>query len=598
MESPPPVLLLTTWQKRLLWITFLLVVFTRGYALSRSLWDWDEAQFAAAVDEYSVERHHPHPPGFPLYILAAKIARPFVPDEFRALQAVTFAAACALFPLAFLLAREMGFPYATSYAGALLFVFLPNVWFFGGTGFSDISGVAACLAAAFLLLRGRRDARSYLAGAAVLGVAAGIRSQALLIGFAPFAVASWAQLRQSWRRVLAACAIVAAITAASYAGAALASESVGAYRVALQGVRDWVRKVDSFVSPTRPPLAELAGEFFVRPMAAGRRFPIVLSLLAALGLCYGVVRSRRSVALAVATFAPFALFAWLMLDRLSIHRYSTAYIFLWTLLAAHAAALFAMPFGRWSDFAQVAAMALLTARSAWWTIPALREVRRTDSPPYAAMQSIRQKVPPGQPVWVDGSLAAHSGYLLADRDVRLISQMTARTPAEIGSGSFFVTEGMMPAAMERFVRPRDRVWDIARRRYFEAVIVHSSNVWAFGSGWYDQENDGETAWRWMGTRSEAWLPLLRGRARLMLALDAISGITPDVEVRLNDVVLARFRCGQQPVRQEWLVEPRGDGLNRLVITSSESVNLAKAGLAADSRDLSLRLTAYAWRPSP
>src|ERR1051325_1976697 len=69
LESPPPVLLLTTWQKRLLWITFLLVVFTRGYALSRSLWDWDEAQFAAAVDEYSVGRHHPHPPRFPLYIL-------------------------------------------------------------------------------------------------------------------------------------------------------------------------------------------------------------------------------------------------------------------------------------------------------------------------------------------------------------------------------------------------------------------------------------------------------------------------------------------------------------------------------------------------
>ncbi len=595
LDLPPSSL--TPWQRRILWITFIFVVGTRYYALAQSMWDWDEAQFAAAVREFSVERHHPHPPGFPMYILAAKIVRPFVPSDFHALQTVTFLAACSLFPLAFFLSRELRFPFATSYAGALLFVFLPNVWFYGGTGFSDITGVAASIAAAMLLMRGCHSPRAFLAGALVLGIAAGIRSQTLLFGFVPFLAGSWFQLRRkAWLRVIAAGLIIAVVAGASYAGAAIASDSIEGYRLSLHGVRDWVRKVDSFMNPDRPPLDTLLPRFFVRPMGAGRRLPIVISSLAAIGLLAGFVRSRRSVWLAVAIFLPFALFAWAMLDLNSIHRYSTSYIFLWALLAAHAASIFALPFGRLATFAQIAAILLVAGRAAWWTIPALREVRSTDSPPYAAMKWIRKNVSPRRPVWVHGSLAPYASYFLARRDVRMLTDERKLPRVGISDRDFYATEGVMPGAAAEFLRPRDRVWDIARRRYFETVVVQLSNVWAFREGWHDHETDGRLVWRWMGSRSEAELPSLQGPARLTLTLGAAGTSRPEVEVRLNDVVLGHFRCGEELMRREWIVAaPRADAPNRLVIVSSEVVNLAKQGISADPRDLSVQLTAYSWQ---
>jgi len=550
-------------------------------------------QFAAGVREFNVGHpfHHPHPPGFPLYMLAAKIVRPFVESDFIACQTIVFLSACALFPLAFFVARELRFPFATSYSAALLFVFLPNVWFFGGTAFSDIPGVAASLAAAMLLLRGCRSPRAYLGGAIVLGVAAGIRPQALLLGCAPFLAASWFQLRQSWLRVIGACAIVAAIVSASYIGAALASNSIAAYRVELLVVRNWVRGVDSFLSPQRPPLRELADDYFVRAVTGGRRLPYIISALAAFGLLAGFFRSRISVWLAVATFIPFTLFAYLMLDYNSVHRYSTAYVFLWALLAAHGTGVLFAPLRGLGAFAQVIFVALLAARAVQWTIPALREVRTTAAPPYAAMQWIRTNVSPRRPVWVHGSLEPFAEYFLEHRDAHLVYDLTTLPRVGIGARDFYVAEGLLPAAEAVFLRPRDRVWEIARHRYFETSIVRLSNVWGFGEGWYGEESDGRAIWQWMGARSETLLPAIRGPARLTMTLAAAGGITPEIEVQLNGAVIDRFRCGQDPVRRQWTAGSRADAPNRLVIVSSGTVKVAP-----DPRDLSVQLISYSWQP--
>ncbi len=65
------------WQRPLLWGTALVVALSRLVAVSRSLWDWDEALFCLAIGEYDVTQHHPHPPGFPLYVaMAVAFVRP------------------------------------------------------------------------------------------------------------------------------------------------------------------------------------------------------------------------------------------------------------------------------------------------------------------------------------------------------------------------------------------------------------------------------------------------------------------------------------------------------------------------------------------
>src|SRR6266550_402767 len=107
---------------------------TRFYARSHSMWDWDEALFACAVREFNVGLHHPHPPGFPLFIAVAKFVHLFVPDAFRALRAVSFLASLFLFPALYAFARAFRFPFVTSVVAAVIFSFLPNVWYYGGTG--------------------------------------------------------------------------------------------------------------------------------------------------------------------------------------------------------------------------------------------------------------------------------------------------------------------------------------------------------------------------------------------------------------------------------------------------------------------------------
>src|SRR5688500_15714173 len=71
-------------ERRAIVIATAVVAFTRLLALARGPWDWDEMLFLLGLRDYDVALHHPHPPGFPLFVLAAKLLvssglEPFVP---------------------------------------------------------------------------------------------------------------------------------------------------------------------------------------------------------------------------------------------------------------------------------------------------------------------------------------------------------------------------------------------------------------------------------------------------------------------------------------------------------------------------------------
>ena len=529
-------------------------------------------------------------------MLAAKAVHLVVANEFRACQIVVLFSACALFPAAFFLARELRFRFPEAYSAALLFVFFPTVWFYGATAFSDIPGVASSIAAAALLLAGCRDERAYLAGSVILGVAGGIRTQSLLFGVAPFLAAVWCHWRRrALRQAFGGGVIVAAIVSASYAGAALASRSISAYRVALQGVRDWVRDHDWFLAPERPPLSTLVDDYFLRPMA-GNRLPIVVAAFALIALIAAAIRPRATVGLAVAIFLPFALFAWLMLDLNSVHRYATAYVFLWALLATRGAALVCAPLRRWRlrDLAQMLLIAVITGRAAYWTLPALRRVRRDPAPTYAAMEWVRTNTPAGRQMFVDGSLQPFADFFLYDRSVRVVSTVAQVWEHSPGPDEWYAAEGVEPASAVRFVWPQDRLWEIARHRYFSSSITRVSNLWLFGEGYYGVESDGRSTWQWLGPRARAELPAISGKARLQLTLVPAASDGTVVEVRVNGMLLERFACPPNGVTKSWVVDARSRGPNDLAVTTSSWVNPKARGISDDDRDLATELTAYAW----
>jgi hypothetical protein len=554
------------------------------------LWDWDEALFCLALGDYDVVRHRPHPPGFPVYVALAKIVS-FVLPAFRSYQFINGLAACALFPLLYLLGRELKLPFAAAFGGALLYVFLPNVWYFGGTAFSDVTGTTMIVAACLLLLRGRRSVPAFVSGAIVLGLATGIRPQALLFAAVPALMATWAQWKVSRVRVAGVIAIGAAIVAVCYGGAALASSSVAGYFETSASLKEYLRKVDSFLAPGRPPLRSLLATYFVDPMRSGK-LGLVISVLAAIAAVAALVRRDWRVIVLLSIFAPFAIFAWLMLDLNSVTRYSIAWLPLYALLAAHAPfALLPVRSARVAALASATIIALLLFRSVTWTLPALNEARTHEAPTVRAMNWVREHVPTGT-LYVHGSMLPMAALYLPPSRTFMVNGPSDLPLSAVAPRSHFVVEGTEPSPEQLFIRDRGRLYDIARRRYFEVSIVRVDELPHFAAGWYDPEGEGARGWRWMGNRSTTLLPSRRGPAMLRLELEPADALAT-IDVTLNGAVIDRFSCPSRCVK-EWVVTSRPSDGNQLTIATDRVVNPERAGHPGDSRNLGLRVWHFDW----
>ncbi|HUP50421.1 MAG TPA: hypothetical protein VNA04_16725 [Thermoanaerobaculia bacterium] len=472
-RTPPPPL--TARQRLALVAVTVVVAFSRLAALARGPWDWDEMLFLLALRDYDVALHHPHPPGFPLFILAARGGMLAGLEPFRALQAVNLVAAVFIVPAMVALCRELRFPFRAGLAAAAVFAFLPNVWFYGGTAFSDVAAIVLAVVASALLLRGARSPGALVAGALVLGVAVGFRPQNLLAGFAPAMIGVWSQWGQ--RRigaVLAAAAAGMVVVGASYGGAVVATGEWARYRDALLAHRQYLTEVDSFRSEIRPSLLQVSDDFFIRPF----RFPainITLSALALLSLVTALRKRRMPVLLALASFGPFWLLAWLTLDFHSASRFSIGYMPLLAILSADAMSMLA---GRVSPGERRGAIVLgvmtsLLAGSMFvWALPAVSRVRRELSPPLQAVRVVRQELGGrGTAVYVQKRLRPYAEYYLAGLPLVHVEEELPRGSQAPASGVYLREGSSGSAGARNLAWPRDRLWGIARRRYFEVSIV-------------------------------------------------------------------------------------------------------------------------------
>ena len=531
-----PLSALTRRERIALLVASLLVALTRMLAISRSLWDWDEALFALAVRDFDVSAYHPQPPGFPLFIGAAKLLLFATGDEFRALQSITVAASLLLFPAMFFLARELRASTFAAFASATLLAFAPNVWFYGGTALSDVPSLLLSLVACTLLLRA-----SHLGGVA-LGIAAAVRPQNLLIAAAPLLML----LLRHWRRFVVAMLIVAAIAGVSYGIAARESGGWSVYRATLAAHERYIRATDSFLAPSRPSLLRVADDFFVRPYRA----PLIngaLTLLAALAL----LARRRSALAALALFGPFCLFAWLYLDVHSAGRFSIAYAPLVALLAAEGIALL--------RGASAIVLAALTTLMIAWTVPALHTVRTTTSPPVAAMQHIRETTSARDTiVCFDERLGPHATLLLADYQ----RCAAFATPPALWATRARVVHVREDSGDVTFTRERTRLARLARDRYFTAGITPAQRI-TFVEGFGAEEGNVVAPYRSITAPRATILlpPAKRARLRMHLTGDAAFAIHLNGRMLTGEREFSIVVDGQP--RNELRIETKGAGTLRL-----------------------------------
>src|SRR5262249_33217166 len=146
--------------------------------LPPSLEDLDSINFALGIRDYDVSRHQPHPPGYPLFVLAAKGLHVAGLSEVHALSLVSvFGGALGVFGcLALFKALDRDRPGGLTWLAVVLVVICPLYWITAARPLSDAAGLAAALAIqALAVTASSANALALTAGYA--GFALGLRSQ-------------------------------------------------------------------------------------------------------------------------------------------------------------------------------------------------------------------------------------------------------------------------------------------------------------------------------------------------------------------------------------------------------------------------------------
>ena len=569
------------------WTIAVACALTRLLACARTISEWDEVLFAFALGDYDVARHHPHPPGFPLYVAAAKLLRAVVDSDFRALQALNVIAAALVFPAVFLLARELRFRFSTAVVAGLLFAFFPNVWLFGGSAFSDVPSIVTVTFAVVFLLRGVRSPRDYFIGTLLLALAAGIRSQNLLVGLVPGLIAS---RRRRPREIFAAALLGFVILATAY-GSAMIATGAAEYRRAVAEHGDYIARIDSFRSPVRPPLWRIFDRFFFKQYQSPA-LSVITTLLVFVAIG-GAVRGRdRRIALAAAIFVPFAIFAWLMLDRYSISRFSIGYAPMFALLAADGIRRVARDRERF----EIAGGYALAAAFALWTLPALNAVRTEVAPPVRAIEALRRNYDPANDVlFVGHSLTPFVEYLAPELSFTRVLDDRALPVTDVPHRALLLAEVTEVPEGEVIRRERGHLWNIARHHYFEIAVKPVAFRAVFGPGWYPAEDGARAA----AGRTTTQLPQRSGPTVLRLQFDVppeLAARRPALTLKLNGKVLERFAVDSPHV--EHSVKLAADPLqasNVLEIVSSRTATVRSADGTA--RNVAFVLKALSWGPT-
>ena len=310
--------------------------------LPTSLEDLDSINFALGVRHYDISQHQPHPPGYPLFIGAAKVLHTAGLSELHALSLLGIVAggACVLALMA-LFARldddhEAG-PFTT--LAVLVVIACPLFWVTAARPLSDMTGLAATLGVQALLL-GTGGAAGVAAAAFLAAFAAGIRSQVVwltlpLVVFAVLRLPGAARLR-------AAAGTVAAYGVGGLAWfipVVLVTGGPAAYLKVFysQGAEDLTGVAMLATTPTMRQLVKALQYTFVAPWGAWPVAAVAL-VFAAAGLVHLALRARRTLLALAVAFGPYLVFDLLFQETITT-RYALPLVVPVGYLAVRAASL-------------------------------------------------------------------------------------------------------------------------------------------------------------------------------------------------------------------------------------------------------------------
>jgi len=201
------------------------VIVTRFPVRSRRVFNWDAVNFVLAVGHYDVRLHHPHPPGYPVFVAMGRLLMFVIPDANGALVAVAMLLSAGAVAALFWLGKIL-YNRPTGLVAALYLLFSVTFWTNGAVALAYASlALFGTLVALFAWrLRGQYrgvapidsasmnavpGARYSLLLSLAYALGGGFRPD-LLLFLAPLWI--WGHWRAGWRRTIIGARVAAAVT--------------------------------------------------------------------------------------------------------------------------------------------------------------------------------------------------------------------------------------------------------------------------------------------------------------------------------------------------------------------------------------------------
>jgi hypothetical protein len=154
------------------------VAVTRYTFRSKYLYDIDSVNFALAIGHFNPSTHQPHPPGYFLYVWAARVLNHLFHDPNTTLVALSIAASCGAAWAIHTLTNEWFGRHAATFSG-LIFLCSPLAWFHGTVALTYVVEAFLSALLGYMFWRIRQGGR-IVPAAVMLGIAAGLRPSTLL----------------------------------------------------------------------------------------------------------------------------------------------------------------------------------------------------------------------------------------------------------------------------------------------------------------------------------------------------------------------------------------------------------------------------------
>jgi len=204
---------LTTRTRVCLFVAVPLLVLLRLPFVSWQPFETDVGNFMLAVGDFDIAQHRPQPPGYFLYVMAARLLTAVTGDAHMALVLLSAVASALAAVPTYLLGRQF-----LDHRGALwvvaLCLFNPASWFYSCVGLASINELLWTPWVLWLLVAGARGGRSSLVwGSLLLGLAGGFRQNLLTFLLPCWAFAMWTSPTSRWHRAAAAAALLGGVLA-------------------------------------------------------------------------------------------------------------------------------------------------------------------------------------------------------------------------------------------------------------------------------------------------------------------------------------------------------------------------------------------------